>query len=44
MPVLLGEGTRLFDEVPTEGLTIEKREVVEMGQRTGLKFGVVRRA
>ncbi len=38
MPVLLGEGLRLFDGTP--GMTLEKLSVEEVGQRTSLRFRV----
>jgi len=41
MPVLLGGGTRLFDEAPAQR-ALEKTEVVETGARTGLRFRLPR--
>lgn len=40
MPVLLGEGLRLFDEVDLERLRLEKIDVQEVGACTSLRFRV----
>lgn len=42
MPVLLGAGLRLFDIAGAASIRIEKTGVEEAGQRTGLRFRVVR--
>lgn len=39
MPVLLGTGRRFFDQ-GLDGIQLEKIEVTEQGQRTGLRFRV----
>ena len=41
MPVLLGGGLRLFDAAEQPPIRLEKQRVLEVGQRTGLKFRVV---
>jgi dihydrofolate reductase len=40
MPVLLGAGLRLFGDALAEHVQLEKLEVVEVGDRTSLRFGV----
>jgi dihydrofolate reductase len=40
MPVLLGGGLRLFGDAPFERVQLEKVGVVEVGNRTGLRFRV----
>jgi dihydrofolate reductase len=40
MPVLLGEGLRLFSGSDFNGLRLEKTEVREQGARTSLTFGI----
>ena len=42
MPVLLGEGRRLFDDVPPGSVRLEKLGVEEAGARTTLRFRVLR--
>jgi dihydrofolate reductase len=42
MPVLLGAGRRLFDEIEADGPGLEKIAAVEAGQRTSLRFRVTR--
>jgi dihydrofolate reductase len=43
MPVLLGEGLRLFENVDPERVKLEKKDVQEIGPRTSLEFRVVSR-
>jgi dihydrofolate reductase len=42
MPVLLGEGLRLFEGASLEGVRLEKQGVQEVGERTSLRFRVMR--
>ena len=42
MPVLLGDGLRLFDNIDIERVRLEKLDVQEAGQRTSLRFRVVK--
>ena len=42
MPVLLGTGTRLFDDPGLEGLQLEKVGVDDLGPRTSLRFRVLK--
>lgn len=42
MPVLLGTGLRLFDNLDTNTLTLEKVRVVEAGARTSLTFRITK--
>lgn len=42
MPVLLGSGLRLFKNIDTDRVRIEKIGVQEVGGRTSLRFGVDR--
>jgi dihydrofolate reductase len=42
MPVLLGEGLRLFDGIGSEPIALERVRVFESGQRTTIRFRVVR--
>jgi len=42
MPLFLGEGLRLFEHVALDGLDLETLGVETVGQRTGLRFRVVR--
>jgi dihydrofolate reductase len=42
MPVLLGEGLRLFEHLGVEPIELEKIEVTEGAVRTSLKFRVVK--
>jgi dihydrofolate reductase len=42
MPILLGSGLRLLDEVDAERARLEKLDVREFGDRTSLRFRVVR--
>jgi dihydrofolate reductase len=41
MPVLLGGGLRLFENVDPEGVQLEKADVEDLGPRTSLSFRVV---
>jgi dihydrofolate reductase len=43
MPVLLGGGLRLFENVDPQRVKLEKKDVQEIGPRTSLEFRVVRR-
>ena len=43
MPVLLGEGLRLFENVDPERVKLEKKDVQEIGPRTSLEFRVLSR-
>ena len=40
MPVLLGKGLRLFEHLGEEPISLEKLNVIEMGERTHLRFRV----
>jgi dihydrofolate reductase len=42
MPILLGEGLRLFDGIGREPIALERVRVFESGQRTTIRFRVVR--
>ncbi len=42
MPILLGEGLRLFDGIGSEPIALERVRVFESGQRTTIRFRVVR--
>ena len=42
MPVLLGEGLRLFDHLSDQAITLEKIKVLETPIRTSLRFRVVK--
>jgi len=42
MPVLLGEGLRFFDHVGPQPPQLEKIDVIESGERTDLRFRVVK--
>jgi dihydrofolate reductase len=43
MPVLLGDGLRLFEEIDTEQMQLERLEVMELpGGRTHLKFRLIK--
>ena len=42
MPILLGEGRRLFEGIGREPIALERVRVVESGQRTTIRFRVVR--
>jgi dihydrofolate reductase len=42
MPVLLGTGTRLFDDPGLEGLQLEKLGVDDLGPRTSLRFRLLK--
>jgi dihydrofolate reductase len=42
MPILLGGGLRLFDGIGSEPIALERVRVVESGQRTTIRFRVVR--
>jgi riboflavin biosynthesis pyrimidine reductase len=42
MPVLLGEGLRLFDHLSDQAITLEKIKVLETDIRTNLRFRVVK--
>jgi dihydrofolate reductase len=42
MPVLLGEGLRFFEHLGTEQIELEKVKVLESGDRTDLRFRVVK--
>jgi hypothetical protein len=43
MPVLLGGGLRLFDDLGPEPIRLERVKVLELpGGRTHLRFGVVK--
>ena len=42
MPVLLGAGLRLFEDIDPERVRLEKFAVQEVGARTSLRFRVVR--
>lgn len=44
MPVLLGGGLRLFEDLDPRGVQLEKIEVKEVGARTGLIFRVKKEA
>ena len=41
-PILLGEGLRLFDGIGSEPIALERVRVFESGQRTTIRFRVVR--
>jgi hypothetical protein len=41
-PILLGEGLRLFDGIGSEPIALERVTVFESGQRTTIRFRVVR--
>jgi dihydrofolate reductase len=43
MPVVLGDGLRLLENLDSERLRLEKLEVCEVGARTSLGFRVVTR-
>ena len=43
MPVLLGEGLRLFENVDPERVKLEKKDVQDIGPRTSLEFRVLSR-
>jgi dihydrofolate reductase len=40
VPVLLGDGVRMFDDLASANGHLKKREVVEAGERTSLRFSV----
>ena len=40
VPVLLGDGVRMFDDLASASVHLKKREVVEAGERTSLRFSV----
>jgi hypothetical protein len=40
MPVVLGGGLRLFENLDPDRVRLEKREVQEIGSRTSLRFRV----
>ena len=42
VPVLLGDGVRLFDRPRSQEIKLEKTSVSESGQLTDLRFGVLR--
>jgi dihydrofolate reductase len=42
MPLLLGDGLRLLEHLDPDELRLETLSVETVGQRTGLRFGVVR--
>jgi hypothetical protein len=42
MPILLGEGLRLFEGIGREPIALERVRVFESGQRTTIRFRVVR--
>ena len=42
MPVLLGEGRRLFEHIYTSHMTLEKIKVMESGPRTDIWFRIVK--
>ena len=42
MPVLLGEGLRLFDDLVGKPIQLEKIKVVELGARTHLQFRFIK--
>ena len=42
MPIVLGGGLRLFENVEPEHLRLQKRTVVEVGERTSLRFSVLK--
>ena|SRR5579859_8065300 len=42
MPVLLGEGLRLFEHLGTDAIRLEKISVIESAARTDLQFRVVK--
>ena len=42
MPVLLGAGRRLFDDVDLSGVRLEKLGVQDIGARTSLSFRIDR--
>jgi dihydrofolate reductase len=42
MPVLLGDGVRLFEHLNASGIKLEKVDVLESGERTDLIFRVIR--
>jgi hypothetical protein len=42
MPPLLGEGLRLFEELGGEPVELERVKMSESGQRTTIRFRVVR--
>jgi hypothetical protein len=42
MPILLGEGLRLFDGIGREPIALERVRVFESGQRTTMRLRVVR--
>lgn len=43
MPVVFGSGLRLLENVEPEHLQLQKRTVVEVGERTSLRFSVLER-
>ena len=43
MPILLGGGRRLFEDLGDEPIELERVRVLELGQRTTIRFRVVRR-
>ena len=42
MPILLGDGLRLFERWQTEPMQLERIKVTETGVRIGLGFRIVR--
>jgi len=42
MPVVLGSGLRLLENIDPERVQLEKRDVQEIGARTSLRFPVLR--
>ena len=42
MPVLFGEGLRLFENIDVSNITLEKIRVFEAGERTDIWYRVVR--
>jgi dihydrofolate reductase len=42
MPVVLGSGLRLLENIDPERVQLEKRDVQEIGARTSLRFRVLR--
>lgn len=42
MPVLLGRGLRLFDSPELERISLALRDIERLGQRTGLRYSVLR--
>lgn len=41
MPVLLGQGLRLFEHLGERPISLEKLEVIEIGMRTELRFRII---